>query len=77
MGGKFLSPAESRYSTTEGEALAVTEALQKFKYFVLGCSELIVIQIINCKIHFEFPFMIKRPILGFHKHDKSLLPPNA
>ena len=42
MGGRFTSPAESRYSTIEGEALAMTEALQKFKYFVLGCPELIV-----------------------------------
>ena len=43
MGGRFTSPAESRYSTIEGEALAVTEALQKLKYFELGCPELIVL----------------------------------
>ena len=42
MGGRFTSPAESRYETIEGETLAMTEALQKFKYFVLGCPELIV-----------------------------------
>ena len=41
MGGRFTSPAESRYSTIEGEALAMMEALQKFKYFVLGCPEFI------------------------------------
>ena len=42
MGERFISPAEARYATIEGEALAMTEALQKFKYFVLGCPELIV-----------------------------------
>ena len=42
MGGRFTSPAESRYATIEGEALAMTEGLQKLKYFVLGCPELIV-----------------------------------
>ena len=31
MGGRFTSPAESRYSTVEGEALAMIEALQKLK----------------------------------------------
>ena len=42
MGGRFTSPAESSYATIEGEALAMTEVIQKLKYFVLGCPELIV-----------------------------------
>ena len=42
MGGRFTSSAESRYATVEEEALAMTEALQKLKYFVLGCPELII-----------------------------------
>ena len=33
-GGRFISPAESRYSPVEGECLAVTDALHKAKYFV-------------------------------------------
>ena len=42
MGGRFTSPAESRYSPVEGEALAGAEALHKFKYYVLGCPTLVV-----------------------------------
>ena len=41
MGGRFTSPAESRYSPIEGEALAVAEALHILKYYVLGCPTLI------------------------------------
>ena len=41
-GGRFTSPAESRYSPVEGECLTVVEALHKSKNFVLGCSELLV-----------------------------------
>ena len=41
MGGRFTSPAESRYSPIEGEALAVAEALYKLNYYVLGCPTLI------------------------------------
>ena len=41
MDERFTSLAESRYSPIEGEALAVTEALQKLKYFVLGCPKLV------------------------------------
>ena len=41
-GGRFTSPVESRYAKIEEEALAMTEALQKLKYFVLGCPELVV-----------------------------------
>ena len=41
-GGRFTSPAESRYSPTEGELLAVVDSLFKSRHFTLGCSKLIV-----------------------------------
>ena len=41
MGGRFTSPAESRYSPIEGEALAVAEALHKLKYYVPGFPTLV------------------------------------
>ena len=41
-GSRFTSSAESRYAPVEGEALAVPDALEKCKYFVLGCPRLIV-----------------------------------
>ena len=42
VGSRFTSSAESRYSPTEGEALAIVNALDKTKYLTLGCSRLIV-----------------------------------
>ena len=42
MGSQFSHPAESRYAPIEGEALAVADALDKARYFVLGCRDLIV-----------------------------------
>ena len=42
VGSRFTSSAESRYAPIEGEALAVVDALQKARHFVLGCSDLIV-----------------------------------
>ena len=42
IGSRFTSSAESRYSPIEGEALAVVDALKKCRYFVLGCSNLII-----------------------------------
>ena len=42
VGSRFTSPAESRYSPSEGEALAVVNALEKTKYFTLGCNDLTV-----------------------------------
>ena len=42
MGSRFTEPAESRYSPIEGEALAVADALDKTRHFVLGCHNLIV-----------------------------------
>lgn len=42
VGSRFTHPAESRYAPVEGEALAVAEALDRARHFVLGCSDLIV-----------------------------------
>ena len=42
VGSRFTNPAESRYAPVEGEALAVVYALDKARYFVLGCTDLIV-----------------------------------
>ena len=41
-GGRFTRPSESRYSPTEGECLAVVDALHKARHFVLGCDDLLV-----------------------------------
>merc|ERR1712215_248868 len=41
-GGRFNIPAETRYSPTEGEALAVAVALENSRYYMLGCPKLIV-----------------------------------
>ncbi len=42
VGSRFTHPAESRYTPVEGEALAVADALDKARHFVLGCSNLII-----------------------------------
>ena len=42
VGSRFTHAAESRYAPIEGEALAVADALEKARYFVLGCSDLII-----------------------------------
>ena len=42
VGSRFTHPAESRYAPIEGEALAVADALDKVRHFVLGCSDLII-----------------------------------
>ncbi len=39
---RFTHAAESRYAPIEGEALAVADTLDKARFFVLGCSNLIV-----------------------------------
>ena len=41
-GSRFLRPNEENWDPVEGEALAVVYALQKTKYFVLGCKQLII-----------------------------------
>ena len=43
VGSRFMHAAETRYAPIEGEALAVVEALNKARYFVLGCSNLTVV----------------------------------
>ena len=42
VGSRFTHPAESRYAPVEGEALAVADALDKARHFVLGCSDLVI-----------------------------------
>ena len=42
VGSRFTHAAESRYAPVEGEALAVADALDKARFFVLGCSNLII-----------------------------------
>ena len=42
VGSRFTHAAESRYAPVEGEALAVADALNKARYFVLGCEDLTV-----------------------------------
>lgn len=42
IGSRFTHPAESRYAPIEGEALAVADALDKARYFVLGCEQLTI-----------------------------------
>ena len=42
VGIRFTRGAESRYAPVEGDAFAVVDALEKARYFVLGCEELIV-----------------------------------
>ena len=39
VGSHFTHAAESRYYTIEGEALAIADALDKARFFVLGCSD--------------------------------------
>ena len=41
VGSRFTHTAESRYAPVEGEALSVADALDKARFFVLGCSDLI------------------------------------
>ena len=43
-GGRFTLPAESRYSPTEGECLAVAVGLEqsKSKFYTLGCPRLYI-----------------------------------
>ena len=43
VGSRFTSSAESRYAPVEREALAVADALDKARYFVLGCQDLTVV----------------------------------
>ena len=42
VGSRFTHSAESRYAPIEGEALAVAEALNKARFFVLGCRDLTI-----------------------------------
>ena len=42
VGSRFTHAAESRYAPIEGKALAVADALDKARFFVLGCTDLII-----------------------------------
>ena len=42
VGSRFTKLSESRYAPVEGEALAVVHALDKARFFVLGCNDLTV-----------------------------------
>ena len=42
VGSRFTTPTESRYAPIEGEALAVAYALHQTRYYVLGCSDLLL-----------------------------------
>ena len=42
VGSRFTHAAESRYAPVEGEALAVADALNRARHFVLGCSDLVI-----------------------------------
>ena len=43
VGSRFTSGAESRYAPIEGEALAVIDALDRARHFVLGCQNLVIV----------------------------------
>ena len=42
VGSRFTHPAESRYAPVAGKTLAVADSLDKARYFVLGCADLII-----------------------------------
>ena len=42
VGSRFTHSHESCYAPIEGEALAVADTLDKARYFVLGCDDLII-----------------------------------
>ena len=42
VGSRFTHAAKSRYAHVEGEALAVADALDKARFFVLGCTNLTI-----------------------------------
>ena len=42
VGSCFTHASESRYAPIEGEALAIADALEKARFFVLGCKDLTI-----------------------------------
>ena len=42
VGSRFTKKSEANYSPTEGELLGVVNALQKTKFFALGCEDLFI-----------------------------------
>lgn len=63
VGSRFTRLSESRYAAIEGEALAVVYALEKSKFFTLGCSDLVIA-------------VDHKPLLGIF-NDRSLDMPNG
>ena len=59
ISSRFCSDAESRYAPIEGEALAVAWALEKAKYFLMGCQDLYV-------------GVDHKPLLGIYAEGKAL-----
>ena len=41
-GSRFTTGPETRYSSVEGETLAVCWALEKCRYFIMGCPDLVI-----------------------------------
>ena len=77
VGSRFTTPAESRYSPVEGEALAVVYALQQTRYYVMGCKDLIVttdhkplLKIFNDKPLAEIP---NRRLLNLKEKNPAIL----
>lgn len=58
VGSRFTSHAESNYAPTEGEGLAIADALHRTRYYTLGCADLVI-----CTDH--------KPLLGIF-NDRSL-----
>jgi hypothetical protein len=56
---RFCSPAESRYSHIEGEALAVAWGLERGKHFLMGCLDLVV-------------GVDHKPLVGLYSEEKAL-----
>ena len=63
VGSRFTKLSESRYALIEGEALAIVHALDKAKFFVLGCRDLTIA-------------VDHKPLLGVFS-DRSLDMPNG
>ena len=80
----FTHDAESRYAPVEREALAVADALNKARYFILGCEDLIIAidhkpllkifsnrsleDISNCRLRYRFR-MVHMPGIKHHAAD--------
>ena len=74
VGSRFTHPKESRYAPIEGEALAVADALDKARHFVLGCNNLVIaVDHKPLRRYLEIDLWIKLVILDYAILKKSLL----